>query len=212
MIATGDTWAVTKDFQCVNATNNADIPQEECLFGPTYDVPTSMEYVSDQTFSVQYGTGIALGKVGYENVTLGGITFSKQKVGIVDRSTDKGDGLNSGILSLGYPPLTSAYYGTKLANDSLLFIHAVYDPLFTSMHRKGLSSHELADEINAEFIPPAVYNEEYGIYVVNCDAETPALGIEINDGVPASAASILAIGLWSIVSLALFGQALVALL
>ncbi|KAK7415435.1 hypothetical protein QQX98_005886 [Neonectria punicea] len=274
-----DTWVVTKDFQCVNATNNANIPQGECLFGPTYDVPASMEYISNQTFGVQYGTGIALGKVSYENVTLGGITVPKQKVGIVDRSTDKGDGLNSGILGLGYPPLTSAHYGTKLANDSLLLNRAVYDPLFVSMYKNGLVepwysmaierlprntstgpggwlglgelppvAHsndwavapievtqnipdsytggisqitlttltvdgvtwgspsnasrtpnstefqavvdsgnpmnllplELADEINAEFVPPAIYNEEHGIYVVDCDAETPALGIEID--------------------------------
>ncbi|KPM43147.1 hypothetical protein AK830_g3378 [Neonectria ditissima] len=273
-----DTWVVTKDFQCVNATDNSDIPQEECLFGPTYDVPASMEYVSNRTFGVQYGTGIALGKVGYENVTLGGITVPKQKVGVVDRSTDKGDGLNSGILGLGYPPLTSAHHGTKLANDSLLLDRAVYDPLFVNMYKKGLVEpwysiaierlprntstgpggwlglgelppvahtndwavapievtrnipdlytggvnqitlmtltvdgvtsgspanasrttnstkfqavvdsgnqmnmlpQKLADEINAEFIPPAIYNEEFGIYIVDCDAETPALGIEI---------------------------------
>ncbi|KAF7548856.1 hypothetical protein G7Z17_g6797 [Cylindrodendrum hubeiense] len=275
-----DTWVVKTDFQCVNATDNSDLPQEQCLFGPTYDVPSDMQYVKNQTFGVQYGTGIAVGKVGYENITIGGITVPNQKVGIVDRSTDKGDGINSGILGLGYPPLTSAHYGSTLDNSSLLLNRAIYDPTFVSMYKndlvdswysmaierlpqnvstgpggwlglgelppvahsndwaiapievtKGLPDvytggidqitlmtlsvdsitwgsrsktssrttnstsfqavvdsgnqmnmvpQEVADEINAQFDPPAVYNEEAGIYVVDCNAKSPALGIEID--------------------------------
>lgn len=275
-----DTWVVETDFQCVNSTDNSDLPRESCLFGPTYDVPAGMEYVKNQTFGVQYGTGIALGKVGFEDITIGGITVPKQKIGIVDRSTDKGDGINSGILGLGYPPLTSAHYGNTLDNSTLLLNRAVYDPTFVSMYKKGLVDpwyslaierlpqnvstgpggwlglgelppvahtndwavapievtkglpelytdgvdqitlmtltvdgitwgsrstktsrttnstsfqavvdsgnpmnmlpQEVADEINAEFNPPAVYNKEAGVYVVDCNAETPALGIEID--------------------------------
>ncbi|KAH7165182.1 aspartic peptidase domain-containing protein [Dactylonectria macrodidyma] len=274
-----DTWVVKTDFQCIDATYNSNIPQEKCLFGPTYDVPTDMQYVKNQTFGVQYGTGIALGKVGFENITIGGITVPKQKIGIVDRSTDKGDGINSGILGLGYPPLTSAHYGSTLDNSTLLLNRAVYDPLFVSMYKKGLVDswysmaierlpknvstgpggwlglgelppvthsdewavapievtkglpdlytggvdqitlmtlnvdgiawgsqsnqsrttnstsfqavvdsgnqmnmlpQEVADEINAEFKPPAVYNEEAGVYAVDCDAEAPTLGIGID--------------------------------
>ncbi|CAO2652329.1 Nn.00g006120.m01.CDS01 [Neocucurbitaria sp. VM-36] len=133
-----DLWVPVSDFQCVDGTSGNEVPQEDCHFGGTYQVPNSTEYVSNQTFGVQYGTGIALGKVAYADVTFNGFKIEHQKIGLVDRTDDMGDGLGSGVLGLGFPPLTSAHPGTELDNSTLLLNRAVYDPVFVGMYKKGL--------------------------------------------------------------------------
>jgi hypothetical protein len=133
-----DLWVPTADFQCVNPLSGDEVSQEECNFGGTYQVPNTTEYIANQTFGVQYGTGIALGRVAYAAVTLNGIKVQRQKIGLVDRTNDLGDGLGSGILGLGFPPLTSAHPGTELDNTTLLLNRAVYDPVFVSMYKQEL--------------------------------------------------------------------------
>lgn len=130
-----DVWVPASDFQCV--VDNLEVRQDECNFQATYDVPDDIEYVANQTFGVQYGTGIALGKVAKQDVTLGGITVTGQTVGIVDRTSEVYDGTYSGILGLGYKAVTSAHPGTSIDNDTLLFNRAPYDPLFVSMYKQG---------------------------------------------------------------------------
>ncbi|KAJ4986624.1 aspartic-type endopeptidase [Stagonosporopsis vannaccii] len=133
-----DLWVPTDTSQSVDPSDNSEVSQEECNFGGTYIVPNSTEYVQNQTFGVKYGSGIATGKLAYADVTLSGITVERQLIGLVDRTNDIGDGLGSGILGLGFPPLTSARPGTELDNETLLFNRAVYDPFFVSMYKQGL--------------------------------------------------------------------------
>lgn len=134
-----DLWVPVADFQCVEPGSGNEVSQEECHFGGTYQVPNTTESVANQTFGVQYGTGIALGKVAYADVTLNGITIEHQKIGLVDRTDDVNDGIGSGVLGLGFPPLTSAHHGTELDNTTLLLDRAVYDPVFVSMYKEGLT-------------------------------------------------------------------------
>jgi hypothetical protein len=133
-----DLWVPVADFQCVEPGSDIEVSQDDCHFGATYQVPNNTEYVANQTFGVKYGTGIALGKVAYADVTINGITVERQKVGLVDRTNDVGDGIGSGMLGLGFPPLTSAHPGTTLDNETLLFNRTVYDPIFVSMYKQGL--------------------------------------------------------------------------
>jgi hypothetical protein len=133
-----DLWIPTADFQCVDPSSGDEVSQAECNFGATYQVPNTTEYVANQTFGVQYGTGIALGRVAYADVTLNGIKMEHQKIGLVDRTNDLGDGLGSGILGLGFPPLTSAHPGTELDNSTLLLNRAVYDTVFVSIYKQKL--------------------------------------------------------------------------
>lgn len=135
-----DTWVAKTGYRCISKLNDTELPQDECGWAPTFDEPEGFEYIQNQTFGVKYGTGISVGKMASANVTLAGITVPGQKVGIVESSTDQGDGLNSGILGLGYPNLTSAHHGLDNANDtvSLLTNRAVYDPVFVTMYKKGL--------------------------------------------------------------------------
>lgn len=38
----------------------------------------------------------------------------------------------------------------------------------------------LADKVNAAFVPPAVFSDDDGAYIVECDAEAPTFGVMIN--------------------------------
>lgn len=133
-----DLWVPTSKFQCIDPSNNQPIPQADCHFGTTYSVPNSTEYVANQTFGAQYGTGIALGPVAYADVTLNGIRVERQKIGLVDRTNEIGNGIGAGTLGLSFPPLTSAHPGNTLDNTTLLVNRAVYDPVFVTMFKRGL--------------------------------------------------------------------------
>lgn len=93
-------------------------------------MPNNTEYVTNQAFGVQYGTGIALGKVGYAESTLNGITIVHQKIGLVECTNDVGDGIGSGVLGPAFSPLMPAHDGTELDNSTLLLNRAVYDQVF----------------------------------------------------------------------------------
>jgi hypothetical protein len=56
--------------------------------------------------------------MGYETVTLGGITVPRQEIAAVDFAAWYGDGYTSGLVGLAYPDITSAYIGTDPHNDS----------------------------------------------------------------------------------------------
>ena len=137
-----DTWVVQTGYECFNGTDSAQqLPQQACAYGnATYDISPTFEQIQNETFGVEYGVGFATGIVGFEDVTLGGITIKRQEVGIVNKATNPGDGINSGIVGFGYPALTSAPPGTTVANDSesLLFNRISYNTLFTNMYQQGL--------------------------------------------------------------------------
>lgn len=134
-----DTWAVHSGYKCLDAASNAELPQEACEYSnTTYHASSTFEQITNQTFGAQFGLGIVLGTMAYEDVTLAGITVHRQPIGIADRVTLSGDGTDSGILGLGYPILTSAHPGTKQQpNDTLLLNKVPYDPVITRMYKQG---------------------------------------------------------------------------
>ncbi|RYO73936.1 hypothetical protein DL766_005895 [Monosporascus sp. MC13-8B] len=109
-----DLWAPVSDLQCVDQADGQDAPQDEWCFGETFEVPDLMKYAANQMFCVQYGTGIAPGRVGFADVAVNGIKVHSQKIGLIDRTYENGCGVGSGVLGLGFPPLTSALPGTVL--------------------------------------------------------------------------------------------------
>ncbi|KAG6355019.1 hypothetical protein INS49_004100 [Diaporthe citri] len=157
-----DLWVPVADFQCVEPGSGNEVSQEECHFGGTYQVPNTTEYVTNQTFGVQYGTGIALGRVGYADVTLNGITIEHQitlMTLIVDGITwGSGSSTNSSI------------------TDSTSF-QAVVD---TGNH-SNLIPTAVAEAVNNAFDPPGVFDADSRVYIVDCNATTPEFGI-ILDG------------------------------
>lgn len=75
-----DTWLIASGFECVNASGQEQ-SEASCDFGPVG--PSSFEdgQISDENFNITYGDGeFVTGIVGYEDVTVAGLTVTKQEV------------------------------------------------------------------------------------------------------------------------------------
>ena len=73
-----------------------------------------------------------LGEVGTDTVTVGGLTVTKQEIGLVTNAAWQGDGVNTGLMGLAYPDLTSVFNGTNPDNDNFTTNQDPYDPFFWS--------------------------------------------------------------------------------
>lgn len=107
--------------------------------------------------------------MGYEDVTVAGITVKHQEVALVDYAYWEGDGVSSGLMGLAYPLLTSAFKGTNPTQDSLAN-QVEYNPVFTSMWEEGLVKpvFSLACERNSDSgylalggLPPVAYTPTF---------------------------------------------------
>jgi hypothetical protein len=136
-----DTWVVGSDYLCINDTSNAILPQQACAFTPqTYRPSPTFQLVPDEFFGEQLGSGKLSGLVGREDVTLGGVTVKGQQIGVANKTSQIGDGIDSGLVGFGYPSLTAAHLGSivNVSNTTFNFDIAVYNPLFVSMYKQGL--------------------------------------------------------------------------
>lgn len=77
------------------------------------------------------------GVMGYETVTVAGITVEHQEVALVNYTYWFGDSVTSGLMGLAYPSLTGAYLGTNSSvhDDDK---QVPYDPIMTTMVKQGL--------------------------------------------------------------------------
>ena len=154
-----DTWAARTGFTCVDANNIASdvrYPQcpdiqgqrltrfhQICGFDNTFAGDFSQGEIPDQHFFIQYGGGqTVLGRLGFEIVTLGGITVPTQEVALVERAFFGAIPGIDGILGLAFPLLTSAHAG-RIEDAS--FVEAdhdnetqfQYDPVFFGMVKQS---------------------------------------------------------------------------
>src|SRR5215469_1028750 len=75
-----DTWLIQSGFTCLDA-NGQQQSDSTCNFGPPFTGTYNDGQISNQNFNISYGDGeFVSGTVGYEDVTLAGITVSKQEV------------------------------------------------------------------------------------------------------------------------------------
>ncbi|KAI9881677.1 MAG: hypothetical protein M1823_006612, partial [Watsoniomyces obsoletus] len=115
------------------------LPQSACAYAEPYYRSSTFEPVTNETFAVQYGSGNAVGTLGFDTVTVGNITVPKQKIGLVNMTTDVGDGLISGIIGFGHPILTSAHPADfNFTNTSFLTDKVIYNPFFSNAYEQGL--------------------------------------------------------------------------
>ncbi|KAL2262573.1 hypothetical protein VTK26DRAFT_903 [Humicola hyalothermophila] len=139
LIDTGssDTWAVQKDFHCIDYSGEF-LPQDACSFGAPY--PDTFQYgLTDPPMHmfIQYGDGeVVTGPMGYSDVTIGNITVKKQQVCLANTTYWYGNNYTSGLIGLAFPALTNAYYGETTEHGLASQVH--YSPLFTSMVSQGL--------------------------------------------------------------------------
>lgn len=131
-----DTWVVAPDYLCLDGWT--EIPQDRCNYGPAYHESPSFRAVDNETLAIGLGLGHMIGTLGYDDVTIGGITVSGQKIGIVNMTSDIADGVRSGILGFGHPILTSAHPADfDYANRSLLEDKLPYNPWLQSAAEQG---------------------------------------------------------------------------
>jgi len=80
------------------------------------------------------------GVVGFDTVTVGGMTVKSQEIGLVTQAAWTGDGENTGIMGLAYPALTHVYSGNNPAAD-VPSNPRTYNPLFfTAVLNKVVSN------------------------------------------------------------------------
>lgn len=130
-----DSWVVWREFQCVDGKTSATLLQAACKFGPLFNDDGAFEPIDDEWSNVLYGpeNNEMQGQMGYHDIELAGIRVRKQQLSIAKRTVFVGDGHFSGLLGMGYPALTAAFYkdknGTKAPD---------YDPVPTSMVKQKL--------------------------------------------------------------------------
>ncbi|KAJ7124372.1 acid protease [Mycena epipterygia] len=121
-----DTWLAEKGFACFNLTGHPE-PVSTCAFGTQgFDIHQSKSFqpYPNTSFSISYGDGEYLsGAAAFETVSVGGLTVTHQEIGVVSSAAWIGDGINSGLLGLAYPSLTSVHgqYGQKLQYNPFFF-------------------------------------------------------------------------------------------
>ncbi|KAJ0418743.1 aspartic peptidase domain-containing protein [Aspergillus carlsbadensis] len=155
-----DTYVMKTGFRCFGKADGLELQQEECLYDvdSTYTVSDTYEEIPNQMFGIQYGAGIASGVMAYEQVTLAGVTVPRQRVAIADKSTPMGDGINSGLLGLGYPSITSAHPANVTDNTTYFYNRIPYKPLLYTMYDDGL----IAEPYFAHAIARNPMNESSG--------------------------------------------------
>lgn len=108
------------------------------MFGPQFEGTFDAGAISNQHFNLMYADlEFMTGVMGYETVTVAGITVEHQEVALVNYTYWFGDSVTSGLMGLAYPRLTSAYVGTNSSvndNDK----QVPYDPIMSTMVKQGL--------------------------------------------------------------------------
>jgi hypothetical protein len=195
-----DIWVLAPNWVCINDTRNATLPQEACAYGsPTYTPSTTFHEISDMYFGEQLGAGRVSGLFGLEDVTLGGVTVTSQHIGVVNTSSNFGDGVYTGIVGFGYPSMTSSRSGSIVnADNTTCSVDAsTYNPLFNSMVQEGLVEAYFSvalerTSLNATSspggyltlggLPPISYNPKFATVPI----EIVHLPAEITGGIPNS--------------------------
>ena len=138
-----DTWVAEVGFQCLDLESEPQ-PESECAFGTAgFDPSKSKTFKSDpnKNFNITYGDGEFLtGAVGLETFEVGGMTVASQEIGLVKTAAWFGDGVNTGLMGLAYPGLTSVFKGNDPDTDQFPGTQLVYNPVFFTAVKEGVTS------------------------------------------------------------------------
>ncbi|KAJ6449783.1 acid protease [Mycena sanguinolenta] len=138
-----DTWVPQQGFSCVNLTGSP-VPPATCNFGSTFGINASTTFAPFQnvSFNITYGTGsfVAGPTVGFETVSVGGLEVSHQVVPVPNVAGWVSDGIQSGVLGLAFPNLTSLFNTTNPINASAQN-QVLYDPFFFTAVKENKVDH-----------------------------------------------------------------------
>lgn len=119
--------------------------------------------IPNDRFTRAYADGtFVVGTYGFEDVTVGGITVTRQQLALVNMTFWFGEGLTSGLMGLAYPLLTGL---DGSGND-----RPAYDPIFTSMWKRGLITAPLFSIALSRNDPPTAAGAANGTDVASLDA------------------------------------------
>ena len=184
-----DTYVMQRGFTCVNEDEKV-VAQDACDYSnKTYHKSRTYRQVQGQMFGEQYGAGLASGLMAYEQVSMGDITVQRQKVGIANESFPMGDGVNSGLLGLAYPSITSAHPSNQSsANYGYWRNRLTYNPLMNTMADQGLMdpyfSLALAHTPQNASTSFGGYMTLGGLPPVDHSPDFSTVPVEITDGIP----------------------------
>lgn len=130
-----DTWAAQKNFECVDSLG--DLRESGgCGFGGSQIEGFGQGEITDLHFFLKYGSGERVsGPMGYSDLACGGVSVSKQQVGLANNTYWHGNNMTVGILGLAYPSITSAYYGA-IGNEAS-WNAVTYNPFLTNAIIQG---------------------------------------------------------------------------
>lgn len=113
-----DLWVASQGVKCVNAKGK-QVATSKCAFGKLWNGKYEEGQVAGENFNISYGDGeFLVGTLGYEDVTIAGVTVKHQEIASVNEGYWVGDGVTSGIAGFAYSSLTSAYTGNNPAKDN----------------------------------------------------------------------------------------------
>ncbi|KAH8720167.1 putative aspartic-type endopeptidase [Beauveria bassiana] len=130
-----DTWAAKSDFDCIDSVGNSH-DQAACGFGTSLVDDFGQGTIDELHFLLRYGSGEKIsGPMGYSDLSCGGVTVTKQQVGLANSTYWRGNNATVGILGLAYPSITSAYYGE--IGDEATWNAITYTPFLTNAIIQG---------------------------------------------------------------------------
>lgn len=136
-------------------------PESTCAFGTSgFDLSKSKTFVRypNKNLNITYGSGEVLnGIVGFDTVTIGGMTVKKQEISLVTHAAWNGDGVSTGLMGLAYPALTRVYNGTNPTKDVRNHT-SVYSPLFFTAVSEKVVSHPCGFCFYLNFLLPLKRN------------------------------------------------------
>ncbi|KAH8808912.1 aspartic peptidase domain-containing protein [Xylogone sp. PMI_703] len=137
-----DLWVAGEDYRCFSA-NFTEQSRDVCGIQTLFEgAPFSGGLIPDRHLFVSYGSQqYALGPIGYDAVTLAGITVAQQELSVANIVSFPGANNASGLIGLAYPALTSAYLGneTAVGQDTNLTVRP-YNNLFTNIFQEKLTA------------------------------------------------------------------------
>lgn len=125
-------------FHCFDA-QHAPLPESECEFGPIFNGTFDGGQIQNEKAFTPYGDKtIVSGTLGYEDVTIAGISVKHQEVALIDKAHWHGDGVTSGLVGLGYAASISATMHSNANKTYHNITRLHYSPIFQTMYTQGL--------------------------------------------------------------------------
>ena len=137
-----DPWLAVTGFQCLDPVTDVFIDEADCKFGPLYDRTASSTWKAypDRSMNLSYADGETLnGLMGYESVTMGGLTVPVQEFGMVNYAAWYGDGVSSGLFGFAFKSLTSMYVGEN-PKAAVKGRALKYNPFFDNLYKSNTTA------------------------------------------------------------------------